>query len=123
MPTCTETLRRVPTIRTLEENQDFCQLLRQHLDSHGGAAGRRQREGVGDGEGQGLPGLEAGSGSTSAKEGTSGAGWRLRHAVRARSHAPCLQTCQPLLVWAGYNVGTVRGHRARLPLTACTPGT
>ncbi|PNW81573.1 hypothetical protein CHLRE_06g252300v5 [Chlamydomonas reinhardtii] len=29
-----ETLRRVPTIRTLEENQDFCQLLRQHLDSH-----------------------------------------------------------------------------------------
>ncbi|KAG2451153.1 hypothetical protein HYH02_004420 [Chlamydomonas schloesseri] len=29
-----ETLRRVPTIRTLEENQDFCQLLREHLDSH-----------------------------------------------------------------------------------------
>nr|AAV41811.1 pyruvate dehydrogenase kinase-like protein [Chlamydomonas incerta] len=29
-----ETLRRVPTIKTLEDNQDFCQLLRQHLDSH-----------------------------------------------------------------------------------------
>lgn len=29
-----ETLRRVPTIRTLEDNQEFTQLLRQHLDSH-----------------------------------------------------------------------------------------
>ncbi|KAG2488120.1 hypothetical protein HYH03_013268 [Edaphochlamys debaryana] len=29
-----ETLRRVPPIRTLEDNQEFSQLLRQHLDSH-----------------------------------------------------------------------------------------
>ncbi|GIL47842.1 hypothetical protein Vafri_4491 [Volvox africanus] len=29
-----ETLRRVPMVRTLDENQDFSQLLRQHLDQH-----------------------------------------------------------------------------------------
>lgn len=41
-----ETLRRYPTIRTQQENAEFTQLLRQHLDQHGkGGGGGRGRGG------------------------------------------------------------------------------